>query len=200
MTLKEKIVLLIDYAKLITGILQYAKGKGSFSPSTTKDSAFAHESINYVPLLDCANVTSLARLCRSNSNVKTIRLKNTQNVTTISSAFYYCHSLETLETLDLSSCGTYSSAFSQCYALKNLRIVPNTIKHTINISQAENLTAESAKSVILGLMNYAGTDKELGFYVTFHGNVWALLDAEGNTAPHGGTWRNYVTEVVKWNV
>ena len=60
---------------------------------------------------------------------------------------------------------------------------------TINMS---TLDLESAKSIILALENYAGTDKEFSYKITLSAGTWAVLDADGETAPHGGTWRDYV--------
>ena len=73
-----------------------------------------------------------------------------------------------------------------------------TLYRDVSFQSASKLSAESAKSAMLALADYAGTDNEFVYSITFHGDVWKVLDAEGDTAPHGGTWRNYI-EAKGWN-
>jgi hypothetical protein len=91
----------------------------------------------------------------------------------------------------------YGSNFSGCVSLENLRI-----KGTIyfDVSWVDSpLTLESAISVINALENYAGTDKEFTYTLTFSPTTWGYLDAEGETAsPNGNSWREYINDL-GWN-
>ena len=54
------------------------------------------------------------------------------------------------------------------------------------------LTVESAKSVISCLANYAGTENEFTYTISFSETTWGYLDAEGNASPNGTSWRDYI--------
>lgn len=71
------------------------------------------------------------------------------------------------------------------------------IASTINISWSP-LVPESTKKAILCLKNFAGTDKDLMYSVSFSEKSWELLDAEGSKAPDGKEWRDYI-ESIGWN-
>ena len=61
------------------------------------------------------------------------------------------------------------------------------------------LDAGTAKHIIGLLTNYAGTDKEFSFIITFSPTTWGYLDAEGETAsPNGNSWREYINDL-GWN-
>lgn len=90
-----------------------------------------------------------------------------------------------------------SSLFSNCLALENI-VIEGEIGSNIDFKNSSLLTVESAKSILLALVNYTGTENEGVNKVTFHSDVWVRLDAEGNTAPDGMTWRDY-TENKGWN-
>lgn len=108
--------------------------------------------------------------------------------------------LKTIDKLIVSSnypMGT--SSFGSCGALEDITI-EGTITGNFTIQNSSKLTVESAKSIITHLANYAGTEKEFTQSVKFHENVWSVLDAEGNTSPNGTTWKEYVQDVLCWNI
>ncbi len=74
------------------------------------------------------------------------------------------------------------------------------ILDSIKLQWAENLTVESVKDLLLHLKDYTGTADEYTKTITFHANVLAALDVEGNTAPNGITWREYAKDIKKWNI
>ena len=78
--------------------------------------------------------------------------------------------------------------------------ITGKIYGSINFQYGVNLTLESAKSIINALLDCAGTDKEFTYTLFLPSEVWALLDADGATSPNGNTWREYVTEDLKWNI
>ena len=59
------------------------------------------------------------------------------------------------------------------------------------------LTPESMISVITHLVNYAGTENEMVYTISFTDKCWEALEAY-STAPNGGTWKNYVMSL-GWN-
>lgn len=93
---------------------------------------------------------------------------------------------------------TYVNSFHTCSKLENI-----TFEGDIgtNISfQWSPLTAKSAKSVITHLFDYsADATKAYAYTVNFSDTTLALLEAEGNTAPNGGTWLEYI-DSLGWNV
>lgn len=92
----------------------------------------------------------------------------------------------------------FSGTFREAYSLTDINI-QGTINKNIEI-QYSPLTAKSAKSIINALKDFTGTDHEYTRYLYFHSSVWTLLDAEGNAAPDGNTWRQYVNTTLKWNI
>lgn len=60
-----------------------------------------------------------------------------------------------------------------------------------SLARHSKLTLQSAKNVINALENHAGTDKAFTQSIVFHNDTKALLEADGNTAPDGGTWLQY---------
>lgn len=84
-----------------------------------------------------------------------------------------------------------AQAFQSCSDLANLT-VECEIKESFNLSTCSKLTKDSAKSVLIHLADYKGTAKEGKNQITFHSNVWDLLNAEGETSPDGTTWAVYV--------
>ena len=120
---------------------------------------------------------------------------NTSNV------FYGCRKLVTICNLtfvESPAHSNYSNWFYNCDALKNITIegvIPNNISF-----QWSPLTVESMKSVLTHLKDLTDTDDAFTKTVKFSDACWALLDADGNTAPHGGTWREYANVVKCWNI
>lgn len=111
-----------------------------------------------------------------------------------------CLYLHTIEKVILKREHTYSSSggfFKGCTALENI-IIEGEIGNSIGIPAASKLTSESAKSILTHLVNYAGTENAFVNSISFHSNVWDLLDAEGETAPGNLTWKAYV-DSKGWN-
>jgi hypothetical protein len=89
-------------------------------------------------------------------------------------------------------------AFTSCGCLKNFS-AGGTLVKSLNLSWAINLTLDSAKNIITKLKDYAGTDNEYVYTVTFSAKTKELLEAEGATAPNGNTWLDYAQNK-GWNV
>lgn len=115
----------------------------------------------------------------------------------LTGAFTRCSALETIPLLELNGVTGFSQTFTGCSKLREITIA-GSIDVSFNISATAVLSVASAKSIIEHLTNYAGTDNEYTNTLKLNDAVWAALEAEGNTAPHGGTWEDYVTELC-WN-
>ena len=134
--------------------------------------------------------------CKNLKFVYGVDLSNAQMVYEM---FKNCSSLETVqEPLDLAKATNISGIFVGCLALKNVGFIEGCIGAYITFGSCKDLTIESAKSILLGLVNRKGTEKEFTESVIFHNNTWMLLNAEGETAPGNLTWEDYVTEI-GWN-
>ena len=124
--------------------------------------------------------------------------------------------------VDLSKCTNLNYTFTMANggAIKNLRVKlgeTNTnlttafmyflddfyvlegsiIAVSIDLKRCSNLSLNGAKSVLLALKDFTGTDKANTLTVGLHENAWALLDADGTNSPTGTTWKTYV-EGKKW--
>lgn len=111
--------------------------------------------------------------------------------TDISSFFRGCNALVEVGTCNFSSITKATDAFLNVYYLKKINFVEESIPISLNFSKSTLLELESAKSIIKGLKNYAGTDKEFVYSIQFSAETLALLEADGETAPDGMTWRDY---------
>lgn len=111
-------------------------------------------------------------------------------------AFQGCDNLKSIYIPDTVT-SLAKSIVERCTLLENL-IIECEIKIEFNLQTNSKLTAESAKSVLIALKNYAGTKNEDVYSVLLHSDVWDLLDAEGETAPGNITWKAYV-DSKGWN-
>lgn len=69
----------------------------------------------------------------------------------------------------------------------------------LSLSRCSKLSLDSLKSFINALADYTGTDKEYKYTISLHPDSIALLEADGNSAPNGLTWLDYI-DSKKWNV
>ena len=106
-----------------------------------------------------------------------------------------------LTKLTLSSSGDpinlESSAVSNCASLKTI-ILDGPLTSNLNFKN-NPLDLDTAKRIINCLENYAGTENEYVYKVTFSSTTLSLLDAEGATAPGGLTWVNYA-DTKGWSI
>ena len=116
----------------------------------------------------------------------------------LSTIFYGCTKLETIDKLILKvSEPKYNSTFDRCSSLTNLT-AEGTVGGSISFASSP-LSLASAKSLIACLKNYADTDAEFTYTITFSETTWGYLDAEGETAsPNDNSWREYINDI-GWN-
>lgn len=163
-----------------------------FKSNATGVSFWGNDTITSITL-DCENFKTLQRSFANCQKLNSIYLSNTQNVITWEGMLLASPNTRTLEILDFSSTEQITSNMWGI-RLENLKIVPQTIKVDF-VCQARGLTLESAKSILLGLYNYAGTDEEFYYSVILSDEVISLLEADGNTAPDDMNWYDYVTSI-----
>lgn len=111
--------------------------------------------------------------------------------------FQGCMNLVTVDLFRLSDkvwFDTYS--FQNNVVLVDIRF-DGFIWASLNMSPCSKLSIESMKDIISHLKDYAGTDKEFTYTLSFHANRWKALEAD-STAPDGGTWQDYVGSL-GWN-
>lgn len=85
--------------------------------------------------------------------------------------------------------------FQDMRALETLNYTGTIGKTSVRLQWSSNLNVECAKNIIRSLINYKGTNYDMSYQISFHANVWALLDAEGNASPNGDTWKNYINYI-----
>lgn len=107
--------------------------------------------------------------------------------------FAYAEHLETIEELALPNGIRTGFNFTNDTALKNIKVSGN-LQYNFN-AQWCPLTAESAKSVITHLSNYAGTTNDGKYTLTFSTTTWEYLNAEGEASPNGNTWEEYILDL-----
>ena len=88
---------------------------------------------------------------------------------------------------------SFNAPFGNCSGLENITF-EGVIDRSISFS-ASPLTVASMKNIISCLKNYAGTDNEGVYSVTFTSACKTALEAEGNTSPNGNTWTEYITNL-----
>lgn len=113
-------------------------------------------------------------------------------------AMFHGSAIKTIRTLTVDEKTVFSTTFNNCSALENITFEGTIATNGLNL-QWSPLSPDSMKSVILHLKNFAGTEYEGAYSVTFSETCWAALDAEGATAPNGDTWRNYM-RTLGWSV
>jgi hypothetical protein len=145
-------------------------------------------------VLDTSECTNLIATFQGTRFTKIPTISFAKCDSVANTTFYGCNLLETIEKLIVHSNLTFTNTFNSCIALKNI-VIEGEIGKSISFAQSSLLTNESAKSIITHLVNHSGTENEGLNKVTFHSDVWDRLDAEGNTAPDGMTWKDYVTTI-----
>lgn len=181
-----------DASKLLLGANFESVGDLYF-PIATNLGAFA-QNINTetIGTIYAPNVTNAASFI-TNCKIKKLGGLVGDNVTTVKSFAYGAGSLEEItNALDFSSVTNSTAAFTMCGSLRHIRFVENSIKISVAFSSSSRLDIDSLKSIILGLADYAGTDSEYAYALTLHDTSKVLLEAEGATAPDGGTWLDYI--------
>lgn len=116
---------------------------------------------------------------------------------TVTNLFRYNSKIHTIEKIVVHEGIKYSQWFSGDSSLANVTFEGVIGQDGLNFNWSP-LSTESMKNIILHLKNLIGTANEHAFTIKFSDACWAALDAEGNTAPGGVTWKSYV-DSLGWN-
>lgn len=99
----------------------------------------------------------------------------------------------TIDKLILSPNGTnIKQAFGYAEKLENVVIEGCIGGGDLEVKYSPKLTLASLKSILTALKDYSGTANEFSYTVSLLGENWAVLEADGATAPNGMTWVEYV--------
>lgn len=142
------------------------------------------------------------------------------NVSSFNQNFSYA-SMPDAGIVDMTSANTTGSCFMYSYVQKvhiilkadgsqshtggmftgATRLTDLTVEGAIGTSLTipSPLNPESMISVITHLVNYAGTEKESSYKISFTDACWDALEKH-SAAPDGGTWKDYVVYTLGWNV
>lgn len=146
-------------------------------------------------ILDTASCKTFTSIFQG-SKITHIPQIDMEQATMSTNAFNQAEAI-TIDKLIVSETTVLGNIFAK--ALQNITF-EGTIGKSISFQNSLNLTLASAKSILTHLKNFTGTGKEHSTIVTLHANTWALLDDDGNTAPDGSTWREYVQSTLCWNI
>jgi hypothetical protein len=163
-----------------------------------------HILINCGVVLDCSTIIYSAQTMFADSNVTRLPLLDFSATENMRSMFSGCTDLNYIEKLILISKNKMNTntfdvnLFRGCTSLQHI-VVEGVISNANVNLQSSPITAECAKSFINCLENYAATENEFKYTITFSATTWGYLDAEGETAsPNGNTWREYINDL-GWN-
>jgi hypothetical protein len=147
-------------------------------------------------ILDTSGATNLQEMFRYNGFTRIPEI-NTVGCSSLPNLLYYPPRLWYIENIVLRDDGsqTIDTMTTGASALTHLRI-SGTIGNNANFS-ANPLDADSMKSVITHLKDYAGTADAGKKTVKFTDACWTALEAD-SVAPDGNTWRDYVETTLGW--
>ena len=117
-------------------------------------------------------------------------------LTSYTGTYYYCNARE-IELIRCHKDTTFNDiVFSQCKYLTDVSF-EGEIGTTLWFGHSP-LSVKCMKHIISHLVNYAGTENEYVYKITFTSACKTALEAEGNTSPNGNTWLDYMTDL-GWN-
>lgn len=146
--------------------------------------------------LDVSRANSLTYLFRD-ADIQRVGTIDCTGCKDLNRLLFHC-SIETIDKFVVTENITYDVPFEYAFSLKNITI-EGVIGNSIKFQYCSELTLDSAKSILLSLKNFKGTGNEYTRTISLHANTLSLLDAD-NTAPGGVSWREYVTQVLCWNI
>lgn len=145
-------------------------------------------------VLDFSNCTTFTYPF-NNSTITDIGVIDCRAYATLNYLFYSARCVKNVEKVIVNERNTYSTTgFFDMVALEEIRF-EGVIASSFNIQWSSKMSVESAKSILLCLKNYKGTDKDMANTIAFHANVWALLKAEGNSSPNNNSWEDYLIDI-----
>lgn len=165
---------------------------------TSAKGMFFNSYIGYFPqFLHMEKVETVESFAQNINYGREIYLTTTCNCKNFRFAFGYGCAARKI-TVNIDSATDCTGMIGGVY--KNLTdlVLIGKLKTSLTIAANPNLTRESLQSVIDALFDFSGTDSAFVNTITFSDTAWETLDGEGNAAPNGMTWREYITSI-GWN-
>ena len=123
---------------------------------------------------DFGNATSLEHtfaLGDGGGGIRKLNLRVTEKITAFTNTFGYASPLVELTFTD-----------------------DSVIAGSIDLKWSTNLSLDSGKSILKTIKDYSGTANEDKYTVSLPGELWEKLDADGETSPTGGTWKQFIEQ------
>lgn len=190
---------------------EYIRPQYKITPSGCRSLSMFHGCSNlkkidkaYFDLSGVTAGTAASTAGHYNTFVDCGSLEEIEDIGLPAGGYYYtfaqCANLHTLEMFRVNADCKFNNAFTNCENLQNITVEDGSEigQNGLNF-QWSPLTTDSMKSIITHLKDLTGTSNAKAFTIKFSSSCWDALDAEGNTAPHGGTWKEYVQDVLSWN-
>lgn len=159
---------------------------------------FRNSYIGYFPqFLHMEKVETVESFAESINYGREIYLTTTCNCKNFRYAFGYGCAARKI-TVNIDSATDCTGMIGSTY--KNLTdlVLIGKLKTSLNLAIVPKLTRESLQNVIDALYDFSGTDSAFVNTITFSDVAWQTLDGEGNAAPNGMTWREYIASI-GWN-
>lgn len=143
-------------------------------------------------IIDTSNCTNYSNILYQASS-KSIPTIDMAKCTSTTQMFRYAYSVNNVTIINIKpTYGWTNNAFNNCWGLTNLFMygeIGMGLTHTIVA-----LTAESAKTILLALKDYSGTDEAHKYTLSLNAGTWTNLNADGELSPNGNTWREYADD------
>ena len=151
-------------------------------------------------IIDFSKCSNIEDLFKENRSIQYVGIIDTRSASNLNQVFARNYALVEIEKIILKEdcTQTFTNTFAYNEKLESITF-EGIIGKSLNFQWSSLLTVESAKNIIQCLANYKGTTSDLVSTITFHADVWALLDEEGNVSPNGNTWRDYIFDL-GWNL
>lgn len=163
-------------------------GKNMFQSNSAKD---LRPIMAMIDFSTANNLSSIFQQCLAET-IGSFSVKNAA----FTYAFYYCRQVREIDCIkDVNINHSFTNGtFQYCNNLEKLGI-EGVIGQSINFQWSSLLEVESAKSILRCLANYKDTNNAYLYSITFHTNVWELLNAEGKASPNGNSWEDYLLDI-----
>lgn len=125
-------------------------------------------------------------------------LSGTELTEELNNTFSWCNKLHTIDGIKTTDTVKFTQTFVSSPNLANVRF-SGTIGQNIDFSD-NPLTPASMKSVISCLKDYANTENDGKYTVSFSDACWTALAQTGEWPPIPVSWKEYVMVYLGWNV
>jgi hypothetical protein len=120
----------------------------------------------------------------------------------LTARMFYATPIYYIEGLIVDNNTEFVGMFDYCTNLHDVtfRTPDAKITYDVDLHWSSDLSVSSAKSLIMSLHNFTGTENTYSATIKLHDNTWAKLDALGEDDCNGMSWRDYVCAELCWNI